>query len=68
MNRLRPPTLVPLGCWIDMELPVIAWVVVVVEKSSVLYPKGSDDEGLGVTGVPIAAWLTTALPTGIVGM
>jgi hypothetical protein len=51
-----------------MELPVIAWVVVVVEKSSVLYPKGSDDEGLGVTGVPIAAWLTTALPTGIVGM
>jgi hypothetical protein len=51
-----------------MELPGITWVVVVVEGFSALYPKGSDDEGLGVTGVPIVAWLTTALPTGIVGM
>jgi hypothetical protein len=39
-----------------------------VEEFSVLYPKGSDDEGLGVIGVPIATWLTTALPAGIVGM
>jgi hypothetical protein len=45
-----------------MELPGITWVVVAAEKFSALYPKGSDDVGLGVTGVPIAAWLTTALP------
>jgi hypothetical protein len=50
-----------------MELPGITWVVVVAEEFSALYPKGSDDEGLGVIGVPIAAWLTTALPAGIVG-
>jgi hypothetical protein len=51
-----------------MELPGITWVVVVAEEFSALYPKGNDDEGLGVTGVPIAAWLTTALPAGIVRM
>ena len=49
-----------------MELPRITWVVVEVEKFSALYPKGSDDEGLGVSGVPIATWLTTTLPAGIV--
>jgi hypothetical protein len=49
-----------------MELPGITWVVVAVGVFSALYPKGS--AGLGVTGVPIAAWLTTALPAGIVGM
>ena len=51
-----------------MELPGITWVVVAVEKFSALYPKGRDDVGLGVTGVPIAAWLTTAIPAGMVGM
>jgi hypothetical protein len=45
-----------------MELPGITWVVVVAEEFSALYPKWSDDEGLGVIGVPIAAWITTALP------
>jgi hypothetical protein len=39
---------------------------VVAKAFNTLYPKGS--VGLGVTGVPIAAWLTTALPAGIVGM
>jgi hypothetical protein len=51
-----------------MELPGITWVVVVVEEFSAMYPKGSDDEGLGVIGVPIASYLTIALPAGIVGM
>jgi hypothetical protein len=51
-----------------MELPGITWVVVVVEEFSAMYPKGSDDEGLGFIGVAIAAWLTTALPAGIVEM
>jgi hypothetical protein len=47
---------------------VVAWVVVAVKAFSALYPKGSDDVGLGVTGVPIASWLTTVLLVGIVGM
>ena len=51
-----------------MELLDITWVVVAMEGFSALYQKGSDDEGLGVIGVPIAAWLTTALQAGIVGM
>ena len=51
-----------------MELPGITWVVVAVVKFSALYPKGSDDVGLGITGVPIVAWLTTALLMGIVEM
>jgi hypothetical protein len=54
LNGLRPPRPIPLGC-IGMELPDITWVVVVAEEFSALYPKGSDDEGLGVIGVPIAA-------------
>jgi hypothetical protein len=52
-----------------MELLSTTWVVavvVVVKEFSALYPKGS--VGLGVTGVLIVAWLTTGLPTGIVGM
>jgi hypothetical protein len=50
-----------------MELPGITWVVVAVKAFIALYPKGSDDVGLGVIGVPIETWLTTALLAGIVG-
>jgi hypothetical protein len=68
LNGLRPPRPVPLGCCIGIELPIITWVVVTMEKFSALYLKGSDDEGLGVSGVPNAAWLTTTLSVGIVKM
>jgi hypothetical protein len=67
LNGLKPPRPVPPDCCIGIELPGITWVVVTTEELSDLYPKGSDDEGLGVSGVPIAAWLTTTLPAGIVG-
>jgi hypothetical protein len=66
LNGLKPPRPVPPGCCIGIELPGITWVVVIAEEFSALYPKGSDDEGLGVSGVPIVAWLTTTLPVGIV--
>jgi hypothetical protein len=67
LNGLKPPRPVPLGCCIGVELLGITWVVVTAEEFSSLYPKGSDDEDLGVIGVSIAAWLTTTLLVGIVG-
>jgi hypothetical protein len=67
LNGLKLPRPVPSGCCIGIELPGMTRVVATVKEFSALYPKGSDYEGLGVIGVTIAAWLTTALPAGIVG-
>jgi hypothetical protein len=67
---LGPPRTVPPGCWIGMELPgvicAVVWAVVVADAFSALNPKGRF--GLGVTGVPIGAWVITGLPAGMVGM
>jgi hypothetical protein len=66
LDGLEPPRPVPLGCCKGIELPGITWVVLTMEGFSALYPRGSDEEGLDESGVPMGAWLTTTLPVGIV--
>ena len=44
----------------------MVWAVVMADAFNALNPKGRF--GLGVTGVPIGAWVTTGLPAGMVGM
>jgi hypothetical protein len=68
LNGLEPPRPVPLGCGIGIELSGITWVVLTMEEFSALYPRGSDEEGLDDSGVPMGAWITTTLPVGIVAM
>ena len=44
----------------------MVWAVVMEDAFNALNPRGRF--GLGVTGVPIGAWVTTGLPAGMVGM
>jgi hypothetical protein len=66
LNVLEPPRLVPLVGCIGIELPGITWVVLTTKEFSALYLRGSDEEGLDESGVPMGAWLTTTLLMGIV--
>jgi hypothetical protein len=66
LNGLEPPRPVPPGCCIGIEILGITWVVLTTKEFSALYPRGSDEEGIDDSGVPMGAWITTTLLVGIV--